>query len=64
MRALLSLQGADARARRVQDKLAACNKDLVVIPGGMTPQLEPLDVCLKKPVKDKFRALYTDWLIN
>lgn len=50
--------------QRIKNKLAACNTDLVVIPGGMTSQLQPLDVCLNKPLKDKMRALYTDWLIN
>lgn len=50
--------------QRIKDKLAACNTDLVVIPGGMTSQLQPLDVCLNKPVKDRIRALYTEWLVS
>lgn len=49
---------------RIKDKLHACNTDLVVIPGGMTSQLQPLDVSLNKPVKDRIRALYTEWLVG
>lgn len=48
--------------QRVKDKLAACHTDLVVIPGGMTSQLQPLDVSINKPVKDRMRALYSEWL--
>lgn len=50
--------------KRVKDKLSACNTYLVVIPDGMTSQLQPLNVCLNKPVKDKIHALCTDGLIN
>lgn len=38
------------------------NTDLVIIPGGMTSQLQPLDVCLNKLVKERVRALYSEWL--
>lgn len=37
--------------------------DLVIIPGGMTSQLQVLDVAVNKPFKDKMRALYNDWLL-
>ncbi|KAM7299429.1 pogo transposable element with KRAB domain [Ixodes scapularis] len=50
--------------QRVKDKLAACRTDLVVIPGGMTSQLQPLDVCLNKPIKDRVRAACNEWLID
>lgn len=50
--------------QRVKDKLAACHTDLVVIPGGMTSQLQPLDVCINKPMKDHMRALYSEWLVD
>ncbi|KAM7313092.1 pogo transposable element with KRAB domain [Ixodes scapularis] len=49
---------------RVKDKLAACHSDLVIIPGGMTSQLQPLDVCLNKPMKDYVRTAYNEWLIH
>lgn len=37
--------------------------DLVVIPGGMTSQLQVLDVVVNKPFKDSLRRLYNDWLV-
>uniref|UniRef100_A0A224YXZ2 Pogo ele1 orf1-h 1e-40-j 4 n=1 Tax=Rhipicephalus zambeziensis TaxID=60191 RepID=A0A224YXZ2_9ACAR len=46
----------------VKAALAEMNTDLAVIPGGMTGQLQPLDVCINKPFKDRLRGLYTDWL--
>lgn len=43
--------------------LLANNKcDMVVIPGGMTSQLQPLDVCNNKPFKDRVRCLYNEWM--
>lgn len=43
--------------------LLANNKcDMVVIPGGMTSQLQPLDVCINKPFKDRVRCLYNEWM--
>ncbi|KAM7307988.1 pogo transposable element with KRAB domain [Ixodes scapularis] len=50
--------------QRVKDKLAVCRTDLVVIPGEMTSQLQPLEVCLNKPIKDRVRAAYNEWLID
>lgn len=41
--------------QRVKEKLAACHTDLVVIPGGMASQLQPLDMCMNKPVKNRFQ---------
>lgn len=38
------------------------NTDLAVIPGGMTGQLQPLDVCVNKLFKDRLRGLHTDGL--
>lgn len=49
---------------RVKDKLAACHTDLVIIPGGMTSQLQPLDVCLNKPMNHYVRTAYNEWLID
>ncbi len=34
----------------------------LVIPGGATPLLQPLDVTLNKPLKDSVRSKYFDWL--
>lgn len=49
---------------RVKDKLAACHTGLVIIAGDMTSQLQPLAVCLNKPMKDYVRAAYNEWLID
>lgn len=46
----------------VKDALARASTDLVVIPGGMTSQLQPLDVCINKPFKDLVRREYEQWL--
>lgn len=50
--------------QRVKDNLTMCNTNLVIISGGITLQLLPLNVCFKKPLKDKSRTHYIDWLIN
>lgn len=47
---------------KVKEKLRSSGTDLVVIPGGMTSQLQPLDVMLNKPFKDRVRKLYTEWM--
>jgi hypothetical protein len=39
------------------------NTDLV-IPGGMTSQLQVLDVVINKPFKDHLSQLYNDWLLG
>ena len=36
--------------------------DCVIIPKGMTPFLQPLDVVINKPMKDYVRQHYDDWL--
>uniref|UniRef100_A0A6G5A925 Putative pogo transposable element n=1 Tax=Rhipicephalus microplus TaxID=6941 RepID=A0A6G5A925_RHIMP len=46
----------------VKESLRDGRTDLVVIPGGMTSTLQPLDVVLNKPFKDRVRALYTEWM--
>ena len=35
-----------------------------VIPGGLTSLVQPLDVCLNKPFKDRLREKWTQWMIN
>lgn len=47
-------------------KRALCDgkTDLVVIPGGLTSVLQPLDVVLNKPFKDRLRELYNEWMMG
>jgi hypothetical protein len=40
------------------------NTDLVIIPGGMTSQLQVLDVVVKKPLKDRLHCLYEEWPLS
>lgn len=46
----------------VKAALSEAGTDVAIIPGGMTGQLQPLDVCLNKPFKDRLRKYYVDWL--
>uniref|UniRef100_A0A671NPD7 HTH CENPB-type domain-containing protein n=1 Tax=Sinocyclocheilus anshuiensis TaxID=1608454 RepID=A0A671NPD7_9TELE len=48
----------------VKEQLRAMNGDLVIIPGGMTSQLQVLDVVVNKPFKDNLRKRYTEWLLS
>ena len=44
-------------------KTAIAHKtDLAVIPGGLTSVLQPLDVCLNKPFKDRLCKMWTEWM--
>lgn len=38
--------------------------DVAVIPGGLTPVLQPLDKCLYKPFKDNMRRKYLNWMMT
>ena len=48
----------------VKELLARRNVDVAVIPGGLTPVLQPLDKCLIKPFKTRVRAQYQAWMVN
>jgi hypothetical protein len=50
--------------QQVEEEMRNANTDLVVIPGGMTSQLQVLDVAVNKPFKDHLRQLYNDWLLE
>ena len=39
----------------VKNQLRKMNTELVVIPGGMTSVLQPLDVSINKPFEDRLR---------
>ena len=38
------------------------NTDIAIIPGGLTSVLQPLDVCLNKPFKDRLREKWGMWM--
>ena len=45
---------------KIRKQISEMNTDLVVIPGGMTSQLQVLDVVVNKPFKDHLRKQYHD----
>ena len=48
----------------VKALLARRHVDVAVIPGGLTPVLQPLHKCINKPFKTKVRAQYQAWMVN
>ena len=48
----------------VKEDLNRRKIDVAVIPGGLTPVLQPLDKCLNKPFKDNVRRKYLAWMIS
>lgn len=48
----------------VKQALGDTRTDPVVIPGGMTSTLQPLDVVLNKPFKDRLRELYNECITS
>ena len=60
-----SLLVYDAFEAHVTDPVKAAfkreNTDLAVIPGGLTSLLQPLDVSLNKPFKDRVRKKWMQW---
>jgi hypothetical protein len=50
--------------QQVEEEMRKANTDLVVIPGGITSQLQVLDVVINKPFKDHLRQLYNGWLLE
>lgn len=51
-------------ADAVKRKMMNMNTNLVLIPGGMTSQIQPLDVSVNKPFKDHVRDEYEKWLFT
>ena len=50
------------KTKQVKRLLKVENADLAVIPGGITSVLQPLDVCLNKPFKDRVRQRWMAWM--
>lgn len=48
---------------RTYPTLRSINTECVVIPGGMTSMLQPLDVSINKPFKDRMRAKWQNWML-
>ena len=38
--------------------------DLIIIPGGMKSFLQPLNVSINKPFKDRLRRCWFDWIMS
>jgi hypothetical protein len=51
-------------SKKVESLLKNFGIELIILPGGCTDFLQPLDVCVNKPLKDKVRASYIVWLEN
>ena len=57
----------DASFHRSKKLLERCDENaitVIVIPGGTTSILQPLDVVVNKPLKDSLGKNYTEWIIN
>jgi hypothetical protein len=49
-------------SNRIRNRLGNKNMALVIIPSGMTSQLQPLDVTINKPLKHLVHKHYVAWL--
>jgi len=50
------------KKKKIMDRLAALHVDVCFIPSGLTYKLQPLDVYLNKPLKDKLKDLYEEFI--
>ena len=48
----------------VVKKVRETGTHVAVIPGGLTSMLQPLDVSINKPFKDKLRELWMEWMAS
>jgi hypothetical protein len=48
----------------VKDQLRKVKTELVVILGGMTSVLQPMDISINKPFKDRLRQQYLTWIAD
>lgn len=47
---------------KVKVRCREMKTSVALIPGGLTSLLQPLDVCLNKPFKDRLRAKWIEWM--
>jgi len=50
------------RSDTIKNKLEHLGFDLLFIPTGMTGLLQPLDIAVNKPFKDRLKTSYSAWL--
>lgn len=63
-RGMLILNGFRCHATdSVKSSMESMNTDMVIIPGGLTSQLQVLDMVVYKPLNDSVRAQYYNWLL-
>jgi len=48
----------------VKDQLRKMKIELVIIPGGITSVLQPMDVSINKPFKERLRQQYMTWIAD
>jgi hypothetical protein len=48
----------------VKNQLRKMKTELVVIPGGMTSVLQPMDISINKPFEDRLRQQYLTWIAD
>ena len=40
----------------------SCNSDVIIIPGGCTSTVQPMDRCINRPFKEYMRASWQEWM--
>ena len=50
------------KTESVRQKCNASNTHIAIIPGGLTSIVQPLDVCINKPFKDRLREKWHLWM--
>lgn len=48
----------------IRSTLKSLNTETAVIPGGMTSMVQPLDVAINKPFKDRMRNKWQEWMCH
>jgi hypothetical protein len=48
----------------MKDQLCKMKTELLVIPGGMTSVLQPMDISINKSFKDRMRQQYLTWIMD